>query len=159
MRRFVFVALAFLCLVSAVGFGVSGSKTHTTDPLTGLPLPSATDSRLHVDTEPTRLEDAELCKSKMQSDVYSVTDSRVNEVVAWYAAQLPGFRKAHAFASGRSQDMFFNESGTITVEVLGRPGKDGENTEAHSVVYRRFQPGLSAKVLLSLNQKRIVCGS
>jgi hypothetical protein len=125
--------------------------------LTGLPLYSATDSRLHLGNEPTRLPDSLFCKSKMQTDFYAVFDSKVNATVAWYASQLASFHKVHAYANHRSQDTFYNSDGTVIVSVTGEPGNDGENTDTDGIVYARFQPGLHEKTILSMNQQKIVC--
>jgi hypothetical protein len=136
----------------------SGSpKMLTSDPLTGLPLYPATDSRLRLGNEPTVLPESTVCKSKMQADFYSIYDSKVSPAVAWYAAHLTGFRKTHAYAANRSQDTFYKTDGTVAVSVTGSPGKDGEDTDAYSVVYSRFQPGLSEKALVTLNQQKVVC--
>lgn len=146
--------------VVLLGLGIAFSAraaTLTTDPLTGLPLYPATDSRLHLGNEPTRIPDSQVCRSRMQADFYVVFDSKVDATVAWYGAHLPGFHKTHAYASGRSQDTFYNDAGTLTVSITGAPGKDGENADTHGVVYYRYQPGLSAKTIVSLNQQKIVC--
>ena len=45
----------------------------------------------------------------------------------------------------------------LVVSVTGSPGKDGENTDAYSVVYARFQPGLSERAVITLNQQKDVC--
>jgi hypothetical protein len=147
-------------LMLALGLTVpasGGMKLLTTDPLTGLPLYPATDSRLHLGNEPTRLPDSNVCKSKMQADFYSVYDARVDSTLVWYAGHLPGFKKTHAFAADRSQDTFYNSEGTLVVSVTGSAGKSGENTDTYSVVYSRFQPGLAEKTIIAINQQKIVC--
>jgi hypothetical protein len=133
------------------------AATLTRDPLTGLPLYPATDSRLHLGNEPTRLPESNVCQSKMQTDFYSVFDSKVDVTVAWYTAHLKGFRRTHAYAANRSQDTFYKPDGTILVSVTGDPGKAGENTNTYSVLYARLQPGISEKTIISLNQQKIVC--
>jgi hypothetical protein len=141
-----------------LGFTLSASaKTLTTDPLTGLPLYPATDSRLHLGNEPTKIPDSQICKSKMQSDFYAIMDTKVDATVAWYAAHLTGFHKAHGFANGRSQDTFYNDAGTMVVSVTGSRGKEGENTDAYSVSYHRLEPGLPAKTIIGFAQAKIVC--
>ena len=134
-----------------------GPKLLTTDPLTGLPVYPATDSRLHLGNEPVRLPSSSVCKSIMQADFYSVYDSKVDATLAWYDAHLPGFKKTHAYAANRSQDTFYNANGTIAVCVTGSASKEGNNTDAYSVVYKRFQPGLTEKTIISLNQQKLVC--
>jgi hypothetical protein len=145
--------LAFAITLTARG----GPKLLTSDPLTGIPVYPATDSRLHLGNEPTVLPESTVCKSKMQADFYSIYDSKVDATIAWYGGHLPGFKKTHAFAANRSQDTFYKPDGTLAVSVTGSPGKDGENTDAYSVVYARFQPGLSERAVITLNQQKVVC--
>jgi hypothetical protein len=147
------IVLALCSLPIAHG----SKKLLTSDPLTGLPLYPATDSRLHFGNDPTRLPESNVCGSKMQADFYTVYDSKVDATLVWYGTHLPGFRKAHAYAAGRSQDTFYNNDGTLAVSVTGSPGKAGENAETYSVVYSRFHPALPEKVILSLNQQKLVC--
>src|ERR1700722_4159170 len=135
----------------------SGAKLLTADPLTGLPLYPATDSRLHFGNDPTRLPELKRCGSKMQGDFYTVYDSKVDATLGWYRAHLPGFRKTHAYAASRSRDTFYNNEGTLAGSVTGSSGKAGENAETYSVVYSRFQPALPEKTIISLNQQKLVC--
>jgi hypothetical protein len=151
-----FVWIFALALASGLTMSAR-TTTLTNDPLTGLPLYPATDSRLHLGNEPTKLPESNICRSKMQADFYSVYDSKVNATVAWYAAHLKGFRKTHAYAGGRSQNAFYNEEGTIMVSVTGDRGKEGEDASTYSIVYARLQPGVSEKTIISLNQQKIVC--
>ena len=147
-----------LAIMISMAFALSaGAATLTTDPLTGLPVDPATDSRLHLGNEPTRIRDSQICKSKMQSEFYSVFDSKVDATVAWYATHLAGFHKAHAYADERSQDAFYNDTGTVVVFVTGSRGKEGENTDAYAITYYRLQPGLPAKTIVSFTQQKIVC--
>ena len=133
------------------------TKLLAADPLTNLPLYPATDSRLHLGNEPTRLPESNVCGSKMQSDFYSVYDSKVDATLAWYGAHLPGFKKTHTYAANRSQDTFYNPEGTVAVSVTGSSSKTDENTETYSVVYSRFQPALPEKVIIALNQQKAIC--
>ena len=149
----------FRALTMMIGLGFAlfaGAATLTTDPLTGLPLDPATDSR-HLGNEPMRMHDSQICKSKMQGEFYSGVDCKVDATVAWYAAHLAGFHKAHAYAGGRSQDSFYNDAGTLVVFVTGSPGKEGENTDAYAVTYYRLEPGLPAKTILSFTQQKVTC--
>jgi len=134
---------------------LAGAKTLTTDPLTGLPLLPATSSPLG--NEPTRIPDSQVCKSKMQSEFYSVFNSKVSVTLNWYASRLTGFHKTHGFADGRLQDAFYSADGTTIVAVTGEPGKDGEDTETYAVSYTRLQPGLSEKTIIGMNRHNIVC--
>jgi len=136
---------------------LAGSTTLTTDPLTNLPLYPAAESRLHLGNPPTRLPDHPLCKSTMQTDFYSIFDSNTSTTLAWYESHLPGFHKTHSFANQRAQDTFYNSDGTLIVSVTGKPGKDGVDTGSYAVVYERFQPGIPEKVILSMNEHKVVC--
>ena len=98
-----FVAMLILSFVFTAR---GGTKVLTTDPLTGLALYPATDSRLRLGNEPTQLPESLVCKSKMQVDLYSIYDSKVNATLAWYDAHLPGFKKTHAYTANGSQDTF-----------------------------------------------------
>jgi hypothetical protein len=150
-----FLATVFvLCSALIVG---SPAKVLTTDPLTGLPLFPATDSRLHLGNDPTRLPESTVCGSKMQSDFYTVYDSKVDATVVWYGARLPSFKRTHAYIANRSQDTFYNLEGTISVSVTGSAGRMGENSETYSVVYSVFQPALLEKTIIGLNQHKVAC--
>ncbi|HEX3820223.1 MAG TPA: hypothetical protein VHW45_07825 [Candidatus Sulfotelmatobacter sp.] len=153
-----FVTLAALAFGLGLTLSANGSpKTLTADPLTNLPLYPATDSRLHLGNAPTRLPDSHMCKSTMQTDFYAVFDSKVDATVAWYAAHLNGFKKTHAYANNRSQDTFYNADGSLIVSITGNPGKPDENTDTHGLVYARFQPGISEKTILGMNQQKVIC--
>jgi hypothetical protein len=146
------IALVFYHACSALIAG-GNTKLLTADPLTQLPLYPATDSRLH----PTRLPESTVCGSKMRADFYTVYDSKVDVTLGWYSAHLPGFKRTHAYAANRSQDTFYNPQATLAVSVTGSSGKADENTETYSVVYTRFQPALTEKAIISLNQQKVVC--
>jgi hypothetical protein len=149
--------IAVLATLTIALTAYSGPKLLSSDPLTSLPLYPATDSRLHLGNEPTVLPESTVCKSKMRADFYSIYDSKVNAAIAWYGTHLTGFKKTHAYAANRSQDTFYKPDGTVVVSVTGSPGKDGEDTDAYSVVYARFQPGLSERAVITLNQQNVVC--
>jgi len=127
---------------------IAGGRTTplTADPLTNLPLYPATDSRLHLGNEPTRLAESKVCGSKMQADFYTVYDSTVDVTLGWYSAHLPGFKRTHAYAANRSQDTFYNPEGTLAVSVTGSSGKADENTETlfgglHTLSTRPYREG------------------
>jgi|SRR5208282_4851021 len=147
------IALALCSALIAAG----STKLLTIDPLTNLPLSPATDSRLHLGNDPTRLPESNVCKSKMQANFYSVYDTKVDATLAWYGAHLPSFKRTHAYAANRSQDTFYNAEGTVSVSVTGSSGRTGENTETYSVVYSLFQPALMEKTIIGLNQQKVVC--
>lgn len=156
MRDKKFSSTSFVIL--GLGLALSASAaTLTADPLTGLPLYPATDSRLHLGNEPTKIPNSQMCKSQMQGDFYVVYDSRIDATLAWYAAHLAGFHKAHAYSNGRSRDAFYNDAGTPAVIVTGDPGKDGENVGTHGIVYYSFHPGLPAKTIVAFTQEKVSC--
>jgi thiol-disulfide isomerase/thioredoxin len=155
MRPSILLALALsLCHPMIAG---GARKLLAVDPLTNLPLYPATDSRLHLGNDPTRLPESKVCGSTMQADFYTVYDSKVNATLAWYNTHLPGFKKTHAYAANRSQDTFYNPDETLAVSVTGSSGKADENTDTYSVVYSRFQPALPEKAIIGLNQQKLVC--
>jgi hypothetical protein len=147
------IALVFCFALIAGGSG----KLLTADPLTGLPLYPATDSRLHLGNEPTRLPESSVCGSKMQADFYTVYDAKVDITLGWYSAHLSGFKRTHSYAASRSQDTFYNPGGTLAISVTGSSGRADENTEAYSVVYSRFQPALPEKAIIGLYQQKVIC--
>jgi hypothetical protein len=149
--------LLALLVLSFVFNAQAGPGLLTTDPLTGLPLPPATDSPLHLGNEPTQLPESQVCKSRMQADFYSIYDSKLNTTLAWYDGHLPGFKKTHAYAGNRSQDTYYKADGTTLVSVTGSPGKEGENADTYSVLYARLQPGLPEKTIVTLNRQSPVC--
>jgi len=151
------IMLAIVLALCAGMIAGGSTKLLTADPLTNLPLYPATDSRLHLGNDPTRLPESNVCRSKMQADFYTVYDAKVDATLVWYGAHLPGFKKTHAYAANRSQDTFYNTEGTISVSVTGSSGKADENTETYSVVYSLFQPALPEKAIIGLNQQKVIC--
>ena len=132
------------------------AATLTKEPLTGLPLNPATDP-VHLGNEPQKLPEMQICKSKTQMDFYGVVESKHDAAVAWYASQLKGFHKTHAYFDKRSQDKFYNDAGTVVVSVLSEPGKEGEDVNTHSITYYKFEPGLSASTIISFGGHQLVC--
>ena len=142
-----------LLVMLGLGLAISASAAIlTTDPLTGLPLIPATENRAHPgNNDPVNMPGGQFCKSKMRAEFYSVYDSKMDASVAWYDAHLRGFHKV-SDTSG-SKDMFYNDAGTLAVLVMGGKG----NTETRSVAYYRFEPGVSAKAIVSMTQAKLVC--
>jgi len=134
----------------------AGNTILTTDPLTGLPIDPKSDLGLGLGNAPVKMDDQQICKSKMQANHYSVFD-KVDPTVAWYAAHLTGFHKSHTYYRNRTQNAFYNDAGTLVVIVVGELGKDGENVGTHAVTYYRFQPGLSAKTIVSFGTQNLDC--
>jgi hypothetical protein len=147
------------------GHSLAADSILTADPLTGLPLSPATVCRtdvciqFHTGNAPVKIPEAQVCKSKMQADFYSLLyrNAKMDATVAWYASHLPGFKKTHAYAKGREDDTFYNPAGTMFVLVMGNPGKNGENTETYTVTYYRVQPGLHEKSIIALNNQKVDC--
>lgn len=147
------------------GRSPAADSIYTADPLTGLPLSPETVCRtdtciqFHTGNEPVKIPDSQVCKSKLQANMYSVPyrNAKVDATVAWYASHLAGFKKTHAYARGRSNDTFYNSSGTMFVLVMGTGGKDGENTDTFSITYYRVQPGLSEKSIIAINGQKFDC--
>ena len=107
----------------------AGNVVLTTDPLTGLPIDPKSDPGMNLGNAPRKMEDQQICKSKMQANLYSVFD-KVDPTVAWYAAHLAGFHKTHAYYRNRTQNAFYNDAGTLLVIGFGR---DSARTERTSI--------------------------
>jgi hypothetical protein len=154
MKNVVLLAMMSVLFLSvARGQG----KILTSDPLTRLPLIPATDSGMHLGNEPDPMPSSSVCKSKMQAEFYSLYKTKVDAVVDWYSSHLPGFKRIRGYESKRAQIAFYKPDGTIVVFVTGIPGADGENTDAYSVAYEQFQPGISEKTIVAGTQGKIVC--
>jgi hypothetical protein len=134
----------------------AANKTLTADPLTGLPIVPSPD-RLHLGNEPTVPPETKICRSNAQMNFYSPNGIQVDATVAWYAGQLHGFKKTHAWANKRSQDTFYKPDGTVIVSITGEPGADGQNTDVHGIVYGKFEPAIIEKTILGMNSQKIVC--
>lgn len=150
---------------TATAFPSARDSTPAADPLTGLPLDPETACQTpvciqyHTRNDPVKMPDAVWCKSKVEGDFYSAMGStaKVSSVVAWYGSHLRGFKRTHAYASGRSDDTFYNSAGTLFVLVMGNPAQDGVDPGTYSVTYYRVQPGLSEKSIIGLNRQQRVC--
>ena len=156
----VLAALLALNLGNAAGQG----KVLTNDPLTGLPLIPATVLFKNVGNEPDKMPDGQVCRSKMQGNFYSLSNImnpasglKMDAAAAWYASHLSGYKKVQGYESGRSQIAFYNSDRTIVIFLTGQRGAQGENTDAFSVAYERYQPGISEKRISSLTQGKIIC--
>jgi hypothetical protein len=90
------------------------------------------------------------------ANFYLLYNIKVDAAVAWYSSHLSGFKKVSGYESQRSQVPFYKPDGTIVIIVTGDPG-EGENTDAYSVAYERYQPGISERTITSLTQGKIVC--
>lgn len=147
------LGIVFVLLAAAVTLHSAPAKT---DPLTGLPLLPETRNKFDPG-DPTVLPATNVCKSKQEADFYTVYDIKVSKALEWCAANLNGFRKAHGYAAGRSQDTFYKPDGTLVVSVTGTPAKDGEDAKAYSIVYLKFTPGLSEQAVIGLGNGKVVC--
>ena len=142
-----------LCIGNATGQG----KIITSDPLTGLPVTPASDSGIHMGNDPIRMPNTTVCKSRMQGDFYTLYNIKINAAVAWYSSHLSGFKKVSGYEAKRSQTAFFNSDGTIVIFLTGESGAPEENTDAYSVAYQRYRPGISQKTITGLTQGKFVC--
>jgi hypothetical protein len=84
---------------------------------------------------------------------------KTEDVVAWYASHLVGFKMFSGYASERAQIAFRNSDGTSLVVVTGDRGAKGANVGAYSVAYERYQPGLSEKTVAGLTLGNLDCRS
>ena len=150
-------------LVLALANAAGQAKVLTNDPLTGLALIPATVVVDNAGNLPVKMPDGRVCKSKMQGNFYSLYNYfskhniKVSNVLAWYSSHLSGYHKVSGYESRRSQTAFYNSDRTILIIVTGNPGAAGEDTDAYSVAYERYEPGLSEKTATSLTQGKISC--
>jgi hypothetical protein len=150
-------SLVMTLFVLGLANSAGRANLPTSDALTGLPLIPATDSGAAAGNEPSTMPASPVCNSKMQAVFYRLYNINVDATVAWYSSHLAGFKKAQGYASQRSQTVFYNSDGTILVFVTGQSGAARENTNAFSVAYEKFQPGLNEKTISSVVQEKIVC--
>jgi hypothetical protein len=140
-----------------LGNAAGQAKKLSNDPLTGLPLSPATDGGQFVSNEPNKMPAGQVCKSKMQGNFYMLFRIKMDALTVWYTSHLAGFKKAQGYESGRTQVAFYNSDGTVVIFLTGDAGAPGENTDAFSVAYERYQPGISEKTITSLTEGKIVC--
>ncbi|MEO6970013.1 MAG: hypothetical protein ABI217_03860 [Chthoniobacterales bacterium] len=152
--RFIFSCTVMFGVVLAAL--ADSNSPPATDELTGLPLYPATHN-IADPGHPLKLPEVTICKCKMQTDFYNVYEAKMDATLAWCTANLAEFKHVHAYANGCSQDAFYNAEGTILVSVMGSHGKDGENTAAESISYKKFTPGLAEKTILGMKDRKIVC--
>lgn len=138
-----------------------GGQLLTKDAATTLPLIPATDSGNHFGSgpynTPTKMPDGHVCKSTMQANFYSLFKIKMDAATAWYDTHLTGFKKVSGYGYGRPEVAYYNSDGTLVVILTGDRGAKGENTDAYSVAYQRYAPGLSEKTVTSLTQEKILC--
>ena len=137
-RRLIAIVIVAAC--------INVDAASTSDPLTGLPVYPGVST-------PSPLPKAIFCGKQMEKDVYIVMGKRVDVVTAWYARHLPGHRRYHFSADGRSQDTFFSRDGTQEITVTG--SKAGP--EVYSISYGRFQSALTTLEMASFNQPKKGC--
>src|SRR6202046_2640096 len=101
---FLAATMFVLCLTNANGQG----KLLPSDPLTGLPLISATDSALHLGNKPVQMPDGQICKNKFQGNFYSLFNIMTDATTAWYSSHLSGFKKVRGYESQRSQHALYH---------------------------------------------------
>lgn len=158
--------MLLFCLASVHGQGK--------DPATGLAVIPAAETIFAGKSygfQPGPLPGGIVCKSTMKGGFYALSNMNVKDnkikvsaVVAWYGANLSGFKKVQGYVSqgaqntsGRSQTAFYNPAGTMVVLITGSAGKQGEDTNTYGIAYQHYEPGLSEKTIASLTQKKIVC--
>jgi hypothetical protein len=144
-------------LACGLSFALGQAKTLSNDPLTALPLSPATDAGKNFGNEPNKMRDSQLCKSKMQGNFYLLYKIKVSDAVSWYSSHLSGFKKIQGYESGRSQVAFMNSDGTMVIFITGTPGAQGQDTDAYSVAYEKYQPGISAKTIESMSLGKLAC--
>ncbi len=149
-----FVLVALLAVVLNVPAESAGGGAM--DPLTKLPLPTA-GAPLQLYDNPNTLDDVPVCKSKGTMNFYTVRSGTVSAALTWYASHLAGFKHVHGVGSDRSQDTFYNATGTVIVSITGMPGKEGQDTDVYSIIYGMIQPGVSDRIVAGMNVQKVVC--
>jgi hypothetical protein len=145
MRR---IRTSLLALSVAI-FAATASAAHLTqDALTQLPLPAITEGILG--NSPTEMPPATICKSRYRGNFYSPINATLESAVAWYVANLKGFR--HIESADHSSHLFSDTQRSVIVIVTGKPGGD-----ATSVAYEKYEPGLSEKALVGFINKSLDC--
>ena len=144
-------------LVCGFSIALGQSKTLSHDPLTALPLSPGTDPGMNFGNAPTRMRDGQVCKSKMQGDFYSLHNIKMSAAASWYESHLSGFKKSQGYESQRSQVAFFNTEGTMVIFLTGEPGAQGQDTDADSVAYEKYEPGIPGKTIEGLAEGKISC--
>jgi hypothetical protein len=147
------VLIGLLAAVLGVGANADGLAT---DPLTKLPLPTA-GAPLQLYEYPNTIGDVPVCSSKSTMNFYSGRSGTVSSAITWYTNHLSGFKHVHGVGSGRSQDTFYNATGTLIIGITGKPGKEGQDPDVYSVIYATIQPGVSDKVIAGMNIQQVVC--
>ncbi len=153
MKSHALIAASF---VIAIAGSATGAETNPVDSLTKLPLPATGGPFLLLD-EPEKIDDVPVCKSKGTMNMYTGRSGNVSAAVSWYSTHLVGFKHVHGIGSGRSQDTFFNPTGTLIVGITGKPGPDGQDPQVASVIYGTIQPGVDEKVISGMNVQHVVC--
>lgn len=143
--------LALTMMVLAVSNAAGQGKTLPSDPLTGLPLIPASDAGKGLGNAPVQMPPGRVCTSGMQGNFYPLHGITMDAASAWYASHLSGFKKVAG--SARQYAFFSNSDRTVLVIVTGHSG----STEAGSVAYERYQPGLSEKTVEGMANGKIVC--
>ena len=156
MRRFGVVLLVMIGVVTGALSAVSGGKTLTNDPLTGLPIPPSED-RLNLGNEPTVLDATQMCKSTMKSDFYSPNGLKMNATAAWYESKLPGFKKVAGWHNNRTSIVFYKPDGTVVVSLTGTVAPQGQDSEVHGIVYAALTPALPEKAFAGFTTGNVDC--
>lgn len=105
-------------------------------------------------TETGPLPTTVLCKSQTSGDFFIVRGKNTKDLTNWYTTALPGFKKFSTVTGGTSQDTYFSADGTQEVTITGIRN----STEAYSISYSCFHPGLSTSVMATFNTGKMVCG-
>jgi hypothetical protein len=142
-----------LCFANAA----TQEKLLATDLLTGMPLAPATDPGFHLGNAPSRLPNSMFCESTVQTDFYTLFNTKVDATLAWYGAHLPAFKKVHGSSNNRSHDYFYNTDGTVVVSITGQRADEGQNADGYFVSYLHFHPPLSEKAMVSMSTGKVGC--
>jgi hypothetical protein len=120
------------------------------DPLTGLPLPAATDAG-GSGSLPTEMPPGTICTSQYHGNNYELADITLDAATAWYVSTLNGFK--HIQSADRNSHIFANADRSVIVVVMGSAGG-----AARAASYETYNPGLTENELTGfLDGKEVEC--
>ena len=133
--------------IAIFGFGVTASLAgDANDKATALPLHPGMTFQQEVDSP--------VCGRKARIYLYDVpSGASMADYLAWYKAQLKGFRYFHQTWDNRPQEMFYSADGTKGVTLTGMP----EGGEVFSASYLSVAPGLTAHEMAAFSPSNPSC--
>jgi hypothetical protein len=148
-------AITVLATAVTVKLEARAGKTLANDPLTGLPIIPSEDP-LHLGNEPQAIDPSNICKSRVETDFYSLNGIKMDATVAWYAQKLTGFKKTEANVRDSVHVMFYKPDRTVVVQIVSQP-LPGKEAVVHGITYSKLTPAPDEKMISGMNTGKIVC--